>query len=146
MSLAYLLPGRFGPAGRLPGRLDELRGPVGGVITLPRYLAWPGMRECDVGDDASRRTLYAMLLAQGRKDDIARLVNAGLLSQDWPLIAQSLDARLSRWCERQLGLGGQVTDDDPDSARGADGTDNSRGSAGSPSRANTADGTSAETA
>jgi len=72
---------------------------------LPRYLAWPGMRECDIGDEASRRTLYGMLLAQGKHNDIARLVNAGLLSRDWPLIARSLDARLCRRCERRFGLG-----------------------------------------
>ena len=108
MSLADLLPGRLGPAGRMPDRIDELRGPVSGVIMLPRYLAWPGMREFDVGDGVSRRTLYGMLLAQGKRNDIARLVNATMLGQDWPLIARSLDPRLGRWCERRFGLGGHA--------------------------------------
>ena len=109
MSLADLLPGRLGPAARLPDRLDDLRGPAKGVITLPRYLAWPGMRECDVGDDAGRRTLYAMLLAKGKRNDIVRLVNAGLLGQDWPALSSSLDQRLRRRCERQFDFGAPLT-------------------------------------
>ena len=71
---------------------------------LPRNLAWPGMRECDVTDADRRRTMYGMLLTQGNRNDIARLVNADLLSRDWPLIREALNPRLSRWCERQFGL------------------------------------------
>ncbi len=104
MALAHLLPGRLGLAGRLPARIEDLRGPAGGVILLPRNLSWPGMRECDVSDDRGRRNMYGLLLAQGSRNDIARFVNAGLLRQDWPLIRKSLDARLSRSCERRFGL------------------------------------------
>jgi hypothetical protein len=106
MALADMLPGRLGLAGRLPGQIDDMRGPVRGVIMLPKNLSWPGMRECDVSDDRARRSLYSMLLAQGTRNDIARFVNAGLLRQDWPLIRNALDARLCRWCERRFGLGG----------------------------------------
>jgi hypothetical protein len=105
MPLAELLASRAGLAGRLPGRIDDLRGPASGVIRLPRNLAWPGMRECDVSDDRTRRAMYGMLLAKGRRHDIERLVNPALLSQDWPLIRNVLDPRLSRRCERQFGLG-----------------------------------------
>jgi hypothetical protein len=101
-----MLPGQLGLAGRLPGRIDDLRGPASGVIMLPKNLSWPGMRECDVSDDRGRRSLYAMLLAQGKRNDIARFVNAGLLRQDWPLIRNSLDSGLRRGCERRFGLGG----------------------------------------
>ncbi len=104
MALAHLLPGRLGPAGRLPGRIEDLRGPAGGVILLPRNLSWPGMRECDVGDDRGRRSLYGLLLARGSRNDIARFVNAALLRQDWPLISRSLGTGLSRRCERRFGL------------------------------------------
>jgi len=104
MSLALALPGPFGPAGRLPRRIEDLKGPARGVILLPRNLSWPGMRECDVGDDRSRRSLYGLLLAQGSRNDVARFVNAALLRQDWPLIRISLDGRVSRWCERRYGL------------------------------------------
>ena len=100
-----MLPGQFGLAARLPGRIDDLRGPVRGVIMLPKNLSWPGMRECDISDDRGRRSVYAMLLAQGKRNDIARFVNAGLLRQDWPMIRNSLDSGLRRRCERRFGLG-----------------------------------------
>jgi hypothetical protein len=104
MPLADLLAGRLGPAGRLPDHIDELHGPVRGVVMLPRSLAMPGMRECDLGDDASRRTLYTLLLTQGNRNEIVRLVNPELLSRDWPLMKNSMDPRLARRCERQLAL------------------------------------------
>jgi hypothetical protein len=104
MALALTLPGRLWPGGRLPRRIEDLKGPARGVILLPRNLSWPGMRECDVGDDRGRRSLYGLLLAQGSRNDVARFVNPALLRQDWPLIRKSLDRRLSRWCERRYGL------------------------------------------
>jgi len=106
MSLAELLSGRGGLAGRLPQRLEELRGPVKGVIVLPRHLSWPGMREFDVTDDSIRRSMYGIVLTQGRRNDVARFLNARLLIQDWPLIRASLDPKLRRWCERRFALRG----------------------------------------
>ena len=105
MSLADLLAGRSGLADRLPQRLEELRGPVQGVVVLPRHLSWPGMREFDLSDDRIRRSMYGIVLTQGRRNDIARFLNAGLLRQDWPLIKMTLDGRVSRGCERRFGLG-----------------------------------------
>ena len=105
MSLTDLLrPGRIGLAGRLPARLEDLHGPERGVIVLPRHLAWPGMREFDVTDDQLRRSMYGIVLTQGRRNDLARFVNARLLRQDWPLLRASLDPKLRRWCERRLAL------------------------------------------
>ena len=107
MSLTDLLrPGRIGLAGRLPARLEDLHGPERGVIVLPRHLAWPGMREFDVADDRLRRSLYGIVLTQGRRNDLARFVNPRLLTQDWPLLRSSLDPKLRRWCERRLALRG----------------------------------------
>ncbi|MBO0776360.1 MAG: hypothetical protein J2P34_08585 [Actinobacteria bacterium] len=100
-----LLPGRLGLSGRLPASLDELRGPARGVIVLPRHLAWPGLREFDVSDDRARRSLYGIVLTQGRRIDVARFVNPRLLQQDWPLLRNSLDARIRKGCERRLPLG-----------------------------------------
>jgi hypothetical protein len=104
MSLAELLSGRVGLAGRLPGQLDDLRGPSKGVVVLPRHLSWPGMREFDVTDDTIRRSMYGILLTQGRRNEVARFLNARLLMEDWPLIRTSLDPKLRRWCERRFAL------------------------------------------
>jgi hypothetical protein len=105
MSLTDLLrPRRIGLAGRLPARLEDLHGPERGVIVLPRHLAWPGMREFDVTDDRLRRSMYGIVLTQGRRNDLARFVNPRLLRQDWPLLRSSLDPKLRRWCERRLPL------------------------------------------
>ncbi len=109
MSLADLLTGRSGLAGRLPQRLDELRGPVKGTIVLPRHLAWPGMREFDLSDDRIRRSMYGIVLTQGRRNEVARFLNPGLLREDWPLIRTSLDPKLRRWCERRFALRGSDT-------------------------------------
>jgi hypothetical protein len=103
MSIADLLP-RRGPAGRLPGALEELHGPTGGVVVLPRHLAWPGVREFDLADRAVRCSLYGIVLTQGRRNDVARYLNARLLRQDWPQIRGFLDPRLRRWCERRFPL------------------------------------------
>lgn len=72
---------------------------------LPMHLSWPGMRECDVSDDATRRSMYGMLLSQGKRNDIVRFINAGLLVADWPLIADSLEPKLRRLCERVFVIG-----------------------------------------
>lgn len=106
MSIADLLTGRSALAGRLPQRLDELRGPVKGTIVLPRHLAWPGMREFDLSDDRIRRSMYGIVLTQGRRNEVARFLNPGLLREDWPLIRSSLDPKLRRWCERRFALHG----------------------------------------
>jgi hypothetical protein len=104
MSLADLLFGRYGLGSRLPGRLEDLRGPAKGVIVLPRHLSWPGMREFDVTDDSTRRSMYGIVLTQGQRNDIARFLNPRLLREDWPLISRSLDPKLRRWCERRFVL------------------------------------------
>jgi hypothetical protein len=106
MSLAELLAGRHGLAGRLPSRLEDLRGPAKGIVVLPRHLSWPGMRECDVTDDRTRRSMYGIVLTQGQRNDVARFLNPGLLREDWPLIRTSLDPKLRRWCERRFALHG----------------------------------------
>lgn len=105
MAIADILPGRFGSAGRLPTQISELRGPARGVVMLPMHLSWPGMRECDVSEDRTRRSMYGMLLSQGKRNDIVRFVNAELLESDWPEIADSLDPKLRRLCEKQFAFG-----------------------------------------
>jgi hypothetical protein len=105
MSFADWLAGRKSHADRLPNRIEDLRGPSRGVIVLPRHLAFPGQRECDVTDDASRRSMYGIVLTQGQRNDVARYLNP---QQDWPLIAGALDSTLRRTCERRFALGARA--------------------------------------
>jgi hypothetical protein len=112
MPIADLLAGRLGPSGRLPDQIEDLRGPVKGVVMLPMHLSWPGMRECDVSDEAARRSMYGMLLAQGKRNDIVRFINAEFLTADWPLIAETLDPKLRQLCERVFALGEYQPGDD----------------------------------
>ena len=81
---------------RLPVSPDDLRGPERGVVVLPRHLCPPGLREFDVTDDDRRRSLYGIVLTRGRRNDMARFVNAGLLRQDWPVLSGSLDPKIRR--------------------------------------------------
>ena len=104
MSLTDLL--RRGQSGamarRLPDSLDDLHGPERGVVVLPRHLGPPGLREFAVADDARRRSLYGIVLTRGRRNDLARFVNARLLRQDWQVLSDSLDPKIRRGCERWL--------------------------------------------
>jgi hypothetical protein len=106
MSLADWISRRTAHGRRLPERIDELRGPVKGVIVLPRHLSWPGMRECDVTDDSTRRNMYGIVLTQGQRNDVARFLNPQLLQTDWPQIRDVLDPKLRDYCERRFALGG----------------------------------------
>jgi hypothetical protein len=104
MSLADWLAGRKSHAIRLPARIEELRGPAQGTIVLPRHLSFPGMRECDVTDDATRRSMYGIVQTQGQRNDVARYLNPELLRADWPLIKDALDPKLRAACERRFAL------------------------------------------
>jgi len=106
MSFAQRLrPGRAGMSRRVPA-LADLHGPEQGVLTLPRHLARPGLREFDISQDGARRSLYGIVLTQGRRNDMARLVNPRLLRDDWPELRGSLDRKIRRKCERRLKLRG----------------------------------------
>lgn len=104
MSLADWLPGRRAHRRRLPERIEELRGPAKGVIVLPRHLSWPGMRECDVTDDTTRRNMYGIVLSQGQRNDVARFLNPELLRSDWPQLRDVLEPGLRDYCERRFAL------------------------------------------
>jgi hypothetical protein len=104
MSLTDLFRPGANLARRLPASPDDLHGPEQGVVVLPRHLSPPGLREFDVTDDRLRRSLYGIVLTQGRRNDMARFVNARLLRQDWPVLCGSLDPKIRRGCERWLKL------------------------------------------
>jgi hypothetical protein len=99
-----LRSGFTGRAGRLPDRLDDLHGPWQGTVVLPVHLTWHQFREFDVARQRPRLLLYSIVISQGRRNDVARFLNAQRLREDWPELGQLLSNRMRRACERKLGL------------------------------------------
>ncbi|MCT9931180.1 hypothetical protein N5079_13235 [Planotetraspora sp. A-T 1434] len=79
--------------------LDELAGPVHGVVTLPHELAWSGRRSFDLDDPYDRSALYKIVLEEGRQEHFRVLLNAEVLRRHW---GELLPARRVRalWEER----------------------------------------------
>ncbi|MEU9663850.1 hypothetical protein [Streptomyces chartreusis] len=71
---------------RLPESLDELRGPIHGVVELPLHIAWSGMTSYDMGKPRQRIGLYRTVLHEGLHDDLPLYLNQDLLLQLWPVL------------------------------------------------------------
>ncbi|MFD9099144.1 hypothetical protein [Streptomyces collinus] len=71
---------------RLPQSLDELRGPIEGVVELPLHVAWSGMTSYDLGKPRQCMGLYRTVLHEGLRDDLPRFLNRDLLLQMWPVL------------------------------------------------------------
>jgi hypothetical protein len=93
-----------GQARRLPDRLEDLHGPWQGVVVLPVHLTWHELREFDVAKQRPRLLLYSIMISQGRRNDLARFVNAQRLREDWPQLRLLVSDKMRRACERKLGL------------------------------------------
>jgi hypothetical protein len=91
-------------ARRLPERLEDLHGPWQGTVVLPVHLSWHQFREFDVAKTDPRLLLYSIVISQGRRNDVARFLNAERLRDDWPQLGHLLSRRMRRACERRLGL------------------------------------------
>ena len=98
------------PASRLPERLDDLHGPWQGTVVLPVHLSWHQFREFDVARPHARLLLYSIVISQGRRNDVARFLNAQRLREDWPELRLLLSTRMRRACERKFGLPSAGTD------------------------------------
>ncbi|GGV44676.1 hypothetical protein GCM10010293_51940 [Streptomyces griseoflavus] len=83
-SAAEVLRARY--AGRLPGRLDELTGPVHGQVELPLHIAWSGLRAYDLDRPRQRMSLYRTVLAEGQRHDLLTHLNGDLLAAQWPAL------------------------------------------------------------
>lgn len=66
----------------VPARLDDLRGPEHGIVTLPCDVAWSGRREFDLDDEYDRAAMYKIVLEEGQEADQRRLLNWRLLRRD----------------------------------------------------------------
>ncbi|MFI5679074.1 hypothetical protein [Streptomyces cellulosae] len=71
---------------RLPESLEELHGPIQGVVELPLHMAWSGMTSYDLGKPRQRMGLYRTVLHEGLRDDLPRYLNQNLLLQLWPVL------------------------------------------------------------
>jgi hypothetical protein len=91
-------------ARRLPDRLEDLHGPWQGVVVLPVHLTWHELREFDVAKRRPRLLLYSIVISQGRRNDLARFLNAQRLREDWPQLRLLVSSKMRRACERKLGL------------------------------------------
>jgi hypothetical protein len=64
--------------------LDELQGPVSGVVELPLGLMWLQERSFDLDDREQRLWMYAIVLREARGlGHLRRLLNGGLLAEVW---------------------------------------------------------------
>jgi hypothetical protein len=77
---------------RRPGRivvvtstLDELQGPVSGVIELPNRLLWRPNRTVDLNDAWSLGWMYALVLREAHgREDLREWINGEVLMRLWP--------------------------------------------------------------
>ncbi|MEU1628287.1 hypothetical protein ABZ746_23745 [Streptomyces sp. NPDC020096] len=83
-------------AGRLPGSLDDLAGPVHGEVELPLHVAWSGLRTYDLDRPRQRMSLYRTVLAEGQHDDLVALLSRDLLLIQWPVLRTLISRHIRR--------------------------------------------------
>ncbi|WP_097275713.1 hypothetical protein [Streptomyces sp. TLI_55] len=71
---------------RLPASLDELRGPVRGVVDLPLHVAWSGLTSYDLDKPRQRMGLYRTVLHEGLREDLTAFLNHDVLLELWPTL------------------------------------------------------------
>ena len=69
----------------VPTDLDELCGPVGGVVTLDRHLDWSGDGAYDLDDPGDLQVMYQTVLNQASTvADLCRWLDGDTLRRLWP--------------------------------------------------------------
>lgn len=65
--------------------LDQLRGPVGGVVELSHSVLWsPGGPCVDLDEPGGRGLAYRAVLAEGAVEDLVQVLNRDQLVEAWP--------------------------------------------------------------
>ena len=79
------LPSRWaGVAETLPRSFGHLTGPGGGVVELPRDLAWSGRRTFDLANPVQRYMYHMTVLTSGiTSEHFTNWLNGDLLRSDW---------------------------------------------------------------
>jgi hypothetical protein len=84
----------------MPASLDDLRGPASGVVELPVRLYWSGSRQFDLADPHQAADMCeAVLDTAATAGDIARYLNADLLTRVWPVLGMGR-AKRDAWESR----------------------------------------------
>ena len=66
-------------------RMADLRGPVGGMITLDPWLDWSGDRRYDLDDAGDLQLMYQTVLNQATTvEDLSRWLDGQTLRRLWP--------------------------------------------------------------
>jgi hypothetical protein len=74
--------------------LDELSGPTGGAVTLPRRLDWGPPRTFDLDDMDDVAVMYETVLRESRSDeDLHAYLDAELLIALWPTLVLPVQIR-----------------------------------------------------
>jgi hypothetical protein len=68
----------------VPPRLDDLDGPVHGVVDLPERLGWTGRRNYDLDDPADVAVLYERIIVEATSPDDLGLLAAPMVRTLWP--------------------------------------------------------------
>ncbi|BAW93616.1 hypothetical protein CHIBA101_1781 [Actinomyces sp. Chiba101] len=69
----------------VPEKLDDLKGPISGVVHLPHRVLWtPGGGRVDLDAEGGVELAYRAVLAEGTAADQAAVVNRGRLVEVWP--------------------------------------------------------------
>lgn len=67
--------------------LNQLSGPVGGVIELSHSVLWsPGGPQVDLDEPGGRALAYRAVLAEGTVEDLERTLNRDQLVEAWPAL------------------------------------------------------------
>jgi hypothetical protein len=67
--------------------LDDLRGPVGGIVTLDRWLDWSGDGSYDLDHVGDLQLMYQTVLNQAATvDDLCRWLDGATLRRLWPAL------------------------------------------------------------
>ncbi|MCL2092444.1 MAG: hypothetical protein FWH11_14810 [Micrococcales bacterium] len=68
----------------VPDRLDDLRGPTQGVVTLPLMLDWTPANTYDLSSEPRVRRLYETVLSEAlSEDDVQTYVDKTTLTRLW---------------------------------------------------------------
>ncbi|MFI7034688.1 hypothetical protein ACIBK1_38765 [Microbispora rosea] len=84
----------------VPATLEELTGPVEGVVVLPRHLDWGPERRYHLDKIVDARLMYMRVIRESATpDDLRRFLNASLLRKLWPQLVLPPRVR-ALWLDR----------------------------------------------